>query len=143
MEFPRCCNKDGSAQTPSIFILRKTVLPDSYRRDGSKNNRKVFLYFSLSNATMKPENLANHDSNSSKIYLQNLIKFKGTTLVRIFHLWGLVNCFISLIMPSVSESTSLFFPKNFTNSMLGFIRYLHKISKLISHSSPKKHNCNF
>uniref|UniRef100_A0A2P2L077 Protein sco1 n=1 Tax=Rhizophora mucronata TaxID=61149 RepID=A0A2P2L077_RHIMU len=33
-------------------------------------------------------------------------------------------CFISLMIPSESESTSLFFPKNFTNSMLGSIRYM-------------------
>lgn len=31
---------------------------------------------------------------------------------------------ISLIIPLTSPSTSLFFPKNFTNSILGLIRYL-------------------
>lgn len=48
-------------------------------------------------------------------------------------------CFISLMTPSASESTSLFFPKNFTNSMLlGPIKYLHQISTQYSDQTSRK-----
>ncbi|MFS7997471.1 hypothetical protein Hanom_Chr12g01142181 [Helianthus anomalus] len=71
---------------------------------------------------------------------QRIEMSRRRTVAYEFYALTFLYCFISLMIPSVRASTSLFFPKNLINSMFGSIKYL---SNTLSITHFEKKNLNF